>query len=171
MGYESLIGMLKGAAQVFHFDGTRWTLAATPSGPTARFNAVTAVASDDVWAVGENDQKTLVAHFNGKQWHVVNSPNSTDLNNDLFGITAVSPTSVWAVGQHFQGFGTGKTLVLHFDGATWSVNPAPSQSGSDITTLFAASSLSSGHVWLAGTFTSLQLPPLRPFVLFTTQGH
>ena len=43
--------------------------------------------------------------------------------------------------------------------------------GSDITNLSSASSLSSGHVWLAGTFTSLHLPPFRPFVLFTDQGR
>jgi hypothetical protein len=73
------------------------------------------------------------------------------------------------VGQHFQSVG-GKTLVLHFDGSVWNVNSAPSQTGSDGTILFAASSLASGHVWLAGTFVSLHLPPLRPFVLFTKNG-
>jgi hypothetical protein len=171
VGYEILNGALNGAAQVFHFDGKTWTLAATPSGPTARFNAVTAVATDNVWAVGENNQSTLVAHFDGKQWQVINSPNTSDINDALYGITAVSPTSVWAVGQHFQSFGSGKTLVLHFDGSTWNINPAPSQKGSDGTVLFGASSLSSGHVWLAGNFNSLKLPPLRPFVLFTRQGR
>jgi len=171
VGYESLNGALNGAAQIFHFDGTRWTLAASPSGPTARFNAVTAIASDNVWAVGVNNQQTLIAHFDGKQWQTVASPNTKDINNILSGISAVSPTSVWAVGQHFQGFGTGKVLVLHFDGSHWSINPAPSQPGSDITVLSSASSLPSGQVWLAGNFSSLQLPPLRPFILFTDQGR
>jgi hypothetical protein len=169
VGYESLNGALKGAAQAFHFDGTQWTLAATPSGPTARFNAVTSLASDNVWAVGENNQQTLIAHFDGRRWQAVKSPNANDLNNVLYGVSAVSPTSVWAVGQHFQSVG-GKTLVLHFDGSVWNVNSAPSQTGSDGTILFAASSLASGHVWLAGTFVSLHLPPLRPFVLFTKNG-
>jgi hypothetical protein len=169
VGYESLNGALNGSAQIFHFDGVHWTLAASPSGPTARFDAVTAIASNKVWAVGQNNQKTLISHFDGTQWLVVDSPNTKDLNNVLYGVTAVSSSSVWAVGQHFQG--TAKTLVLHFDGSRWGLNAAPSQPGSDSTVLFSASSLPSGHVWLGGTFVSLKLPPLRPFVLFSKLGQ
>ena len=172
VGFQSLNGALNGAAQIFHFDGTQWALAASPAGPTARFDAVTSIASNDVWAVGQNNQHTLISHFDGTRWRVVDSPNTNDLNNLLYGVTAVSSSSVWAVGQHFQGFGgRGKTLVLHFDGSTWALNAAPSQKGSDSTVLFSASSLPSGHVWLGGTFTILELPPLRPFVLFSKLGQ
>lgn len=172
VGFVSLNGALNGAAQTFHFDGTHWALAATPAGSTARFDAVTAVASNDIWAVGQNNQKTLTAHFDGEQWREVNSPNTKDINNMLLGVTAVSAQSIWAVGQHFQGFGDGKTLVLHFDGSRWSINPAPSEGKDALSTLlFGASGLASGHVWLGGTFVAKHLPPLRPFVLFTVQGQ
>jgi len=170
VGYESLNGALNGAAQIFHFDGTQWSLAASPSGPTARFDGITVVASNDIWAVGQNNQQTLTAHFDGARWAVVKSPNTKDLTSVLYGVSSVSSTSVWAVGRHSPAFGLSKTLVLHFNGTAWSINPAPSQAGSDSTVLFSGSALPSGEVWLGGTFTSLQLPPLRPFVLVTKQG-
>jgi hypothetical protein len=158
VGFISINGALNGAAQAFHFDGTQWTQVAAPSGQAARFDAVTSLAGDNVWAAGQNNQKTLIEHFDGKQWRMVKSPNTKDLSNPLYGITAVSAKSIWAVGQHFQGQ-KGKTLVLHFDGSKWSINPSPSEGrGSDGTILFGASSLSSGHVWLGGTF----LPNIFP---------
>jgi len=170
VGYISINGALNGSAQTFHFDGTQWTQVAAPNGQAARFNAVTALDSDNVWAVGENNQKTLIEHFDGKQWSLVKSPNTKDFENRLFGITAVSSNSIWAVGDHFQAFG--KTLVLHFDGSKWSINPAPSEGKpSHGTILFGASALPSGHVWLAGDFLAKHVPPLRPFVLFSTQGQ
>jgi len=170
VGFISENGALNGVAQAFHFDGTQWTLASAPGGQAARFNAVAAVASDDVWAVGENNQKTLIEHFDGKQWQLVKSPNTKDLNNLLFGVTAVSGHSVWAVGQHYND--EGSSLVLHFDGSRWSISPAPSEGdGSHGTLLFGATGLPSGHVWLGGTFLAKHIPPLRPFVLFTRKGQ
>jgi hypothetical protein len=171
VGFISIGGGLNGAAQTFHFDGAQWTQVPAPGGQAARFDAVTALASNNVWAVGQNNQKTLIEHFDGKRWRMVKSPNTRDLSNPLYGITAVSPKSIWAVGQHYQGDG-GKTLVLHFDGSKWSINSSPSQGkGSDGTILFGATSLPSGHVWLGGDFISRRSPPLRPFVLFTGRGR
>jgi len=171
VGYLSLNGALNGAAQAFHFDGTQWSQVTAPSGQMARFNAVTAIASNDVWAVGatQTNQRTFIEHFDGAQWRVVASPNTSDPTNILLGVGAVSSKSVWAVGQHFKA--QGSPLVEHFDGTRWSIVPAPGESNSFGTTLFGASGLASGHLWLGGDFIATHVPPLRPFVLFTTQGQ
>ena len=170
VGFISINGALNGAPQAFHFDGSQWTPAFVPGAEAARFNAVTAVATNEVWAVGESNDKTLIEHFDGQQWKLVKSPNTQDFENRLFGVAAVSGKSVWAVGDHFMG--DGHSLVLHFDGLRWQIVASPSEGhDSHGTILFGASALTSGHLWLGGTFLAKHLPPLRPFVLYTDKGR
>ena len=68
-----------------HYNGTSWTVTILPqpavSGPSSPIlHGVTAVASNNVWAVGENEEvpglglTTLLAHWNGSAWSIVPSP-------------------------------------------------------------------------------------------------
>src|SRR5258707_68301 len=64
-----------------HWDGAHWSVVHSPNiGTSANgLSAVTAFSSSDIWAVGEDSNgkvgaRTLIEHWNGKQWSVVQSP-------------------------------------------------------------------------------------------------
>ena len=60
-----------------HWDGTGWSQAVTPNigrGVLANsLYAVSAVASNDVWAVGIG-QQAMTLHWNGRRWRIVPNP-------------------------------------------------------------------------------------------------
>jgi hypothetical protein len=157
-----------GQGEAFHFDGKHWSMVQTPTVAASTLRAVTAVASDDVWAVGDRNDlhNTLVEHFDGKRWSVVPSPTPEPVINDLemWGVAAISGKDVWASG--FRDINT-PPVILHWDGLKWSLNPAPSGPGS--TTTFGVAALAPGQVWVSGSF----FTPLKfePFVLFTNKGQ
>lgn len=153
-----------------HYDGTSWTQASTPNVGTGanQLNAVLALGPNDVWAVGfstptppptEDATLTLIEHFDGTSWSVVPSPNvgpnSQFQSNRLFGLTANSASDIWAFGSYFESDGSGhqKTLLLHWDGVSWTIAPSPNPTTggflSDL--LFAGVTPSPGNVWIVGT--------------------
>jgi hypothetical protein len=178
-----------------HFDGTSWTPVATPdvgSGPNS-LHGVVALAPNDVWAVGystasqkpppgEYDvpSKTLIEHYDGTSWSVVSSPNvgpnSQYQSNRLLGITSVSSTDIWAFGSYFAASGSENqmTLLLHWDGTSWSLEPCPSPEPgnfeSDI--LFSGVVTAPGNVWIVGSLDPAAegKPVTATFVLHTTGG-
>jgi hypothetical protein len=101
-----------------HWDGTTWRVAPSPNVGGGQIRGLAAIASNDVWAVGELDSKgTLVEHWNGSSWKRVPAPHAND-NGSLYGISARSANGVWAAGWAPTGGEIG-TLVLHWDGAAW----------------------------------------------------
>jgi len=126
---------------VFRYDGTVWQqVKSANSGVADQLNAVTAIAPNDVWAVGSyfkaehTPSLTLIEHFDGSAWTVVPSPNvgpaSNNQSNRLFGITALSTSDIYAFGSYFAANGSGHqmTLVEHWDGSAWSIIPSPNPS-------------------------------------------
>jgi hypothetical protein len=52
-----------------HWDGASWSPGSTPpAGLSTHFYGVSALSSDDVWAVGEDQPDTLIAHWDGTGW-------------------------------------------------------------------------------------------------------
>ncbi len=134
-----------------HWDGTSWSVVASPN-PSVSMNvlqAVTAIATNDVWAVGwfdnaQNIPRTLTLHWNGTNWSVVTSANSGTGSNFLFGVTAVSSSDVWAVGE----FNNTSTLTEHWNGRKWSVVTSANPTGSN--TLNAVQAFSATDIWAVG---------------------
>jgi hypothetical protein len=129
-----------------HFNGTSWSVVPTPtlssSGetlPIAQFQGVAAVASNDVWAVGDGPNGALIEHWNGRAWSVVTSPK---VPGELVAVAALSANNVVAVGTN----GSGGSLVEHWNGTAWSVVPdtGPLQGRSE---LIAISADSPTDVW------------------------
>jgi hypothetical protein len=94
-----------------HWDGHTWSIVPHPD-PGAGFNvlpSVTALAANDVWAVGYYSNGkvpilTLIEHWDGTSWSVVNSPNPSPVTDYLTAITRVPHTSqLWAVGFYAVG--------------------------------------------------------------------
>jgi hypothetical protein len=101
---------------------------------------------------------TLIEHFDGTSWTVVPSPNvgphSVSQNNTLLGITAVSATDIYAFGRVMAADGSGhqRTLVLHWNGTSWTIIPSPSPNKGNFRSdlLFAGVAPAPGSVWLFG---------------------
>jgi len=152
-----------------HFNGTAWQAAPLLAAPgIPDFEAVSAVSSNDVWAVGSDlnaIDSTLAAHWNGHTWQVVTTPclNGTKIvlqenacqqsNNQLTGVTAVATNNVWASGYELENSNLRVPYVLHWDGKTWSLiktpNPGTGHGGVG-SQLFAITALSASDVWVVG---------------------
>jgi len=153
-----------------HWDGTNWRTVPTPNvgEGTNKLNAVLALAPNDVWAVGfstpvapprQAATLTLIEHFDGSSWAVVPSPNvgpnSANQSNRLLGLTANSADDIWAFGSYFAADGSGHqmTLLLHWDGTSWTVasSPSPTKGGFPSDQLWAGVVPSPGDVWILGS--------------------
>lgn len=178
-----------------HYDGTRWQVIPTPSvgsGPNYLWG-VTALATNDVWAVGYSTAsnkpppgqynvptKTLIIHYDGTGWTVVPSPNmgphSQYQNNQLRGITAVSPNDIWGFGSYFAADGSGQqsTLLLHWDGNSWTLRPSPSPKPGNFRSdgLNGGVVTGPGNVWIVGSMdpATTGRPVTATFVLHTSGG-
>jgi hypothetical protein len=111
-----------------HWDGLTWSKVPTPHAVPSNFSqltSVSAVSSDDLWAVGfywnsAGASRTLILHWNGKQWLRVPSPNVSWRDDALNGVDALSPTQAWAVGWHYV-HGRTHALTMRWDGTTWAI--------------------------------------------------
>jgi len=122
----------------------------------AGLNAITALSSSNIWAVGSwangdtGIEGPLVMHFNGTRWTQVATPvpaNSTR-NADLRAIAVASPSSIWAAGMYAtEGPFPGQTpYVLHFNGKAWTQVHAPAMAA---VRLWSAADVGS-NAWFAG---------------------
>ncbi|GAA2084767.1 hypothetical protein [Actinomadura alba] len=118
-------GRIGESVGTWHFDGRRWTRVETPAWG---LQEASAVASDDVWAVGfgpEHPWGDLLARWDGRTWSEVTVPGLPREDDHYVGFNGIHATSsrdVWIVGHETRVDGesyTSSPLVLRFDGATW----------------------------------------------------
>jgi len=136
-----------------HWDGTRWTVIATPNTTPkdSWVNAVSPVAADDVWAVGQTTStRTLALHWGGRRWRVVPTPNR-DRASVLQSVSALASDDVWAVGFWDKPLDL-HVLVERWDGRSWSIVPAPDPGRA--AQLNAVLSLGPSDSWAAGKWWS-----------------
>ncbi len=104
------VGYQRNRPAILHYDGGAW--ARSTSEVAGDVSAVTVLAPDDVWAVGERTQ-----HFDGGGW---TDTGPTRASGTLAGVAAVGPEDVWAVGSRLAGEPPLlKPLVQRWDGARW----------------------------------------------------
>jgi len=120
-----------------HWNGQNWKVVMTPVLPfdNNALNGVQAWAPDNVYAVGyqtasNGATQTLVEHWDGTNWTIVDSPNKNNTGNILFATSGSSPSDMWAVGAATAPNVPIKTLILHFDGVTWKLVKSPNPIGS-----------------------------------------
>ncbi|MBF6596535.1 MAG: hypothetical protein IVW51_19090, partial [Thermaceae bacterium] len=142
---------------ILHWDGSSWFVVPAPGVTEYRntLHGVVAVSANDIWAVGNYDTgtatETLIEHWNGSSWAVIPSPNVGIAFNALSKVTALSPNDIWAVGSYYNSGGPLQTLILHWNGSSWSVvpslNPTPGEASlQDIT------ADPSGALWAVGDY-------------------
>jgi hypothetical protein len=131
-----------------HFNGTSWSVVPTPA-LNASLAGVAGAAGNDVWAVGDQAQRssvnTLIEHWDGTSWSVTPSPKLPQ-GSQLTGVTAPATDNAWAVGFNS---GSSTALVEHWDGTSWSIISSPAFTGASIDR-GAVSADSAADVWAMG---------------------
>jgi hypothetical protein len=134
-----------------HWDGTNWNV--VPEAPGTPNNGgeiygISAVATDDVWAVGYQGGQQfgqfdpLTEHWDGTSWQVVPAVLPPPGANEFFGVYAAASTDVWAVGGAISA---NVAFMEHWDGTKWIL--AQTISGAS---LHGVSGTSPTDVWAVG---------------------
>jgi hypothetical protein len=94
------------------------------------------------------------------RWSRVRCPNPSTIWNGLYGVSAVSASDAWVVGTLDDTVDLFDeqvyTIVLHWDGTTWSKVPSPSPSSSSYHTfLNDVSANSPTDAWAVGYYSDL----------------
>jgi hypothetical protein len=156
-----------------HWDGRAWSVVSTPAlpGTQGSLDAVGAVSTNDVWAVGsfghEGRYRSLIEHWDGHAWSVASIPNESERYATLSSISAASADDVWAVGYD-SGAPYFTNIVLHWDGSSWrSVDVPPLRPpGSKAAGLFPLAksvvALGPSDVWIAATAEGILINPEHP---------
>jgi hypothetical protein len=133
----------EGRSVAWHWDGSAWRSTPLPTvSDQLNLTSVAAVDDGEAWAVGwqmrpidrlNYDTHAVIEHWDGAGWRMVPAPYAGQ--SSLLSVTASGPRDVWAVGQIFhdsketaKDVEHGKfpahhdrLLLLHWDGASWSV--------------------------------------------------
>ncbi len=140
------------------WNGSRWKIVASPNAASMDnfLYGVAGVSANDIWAVGatgnagQGPLQTLIEHWDGTQWSIVSSPNSSLPINQLRGVTAISANNVWAVGSGSMLGGPTQTLIEHWDGTKWSVVASPNTT-QIANYLYSVTAIAANDVWAVGS--------------------
>ena len=137
-----------------HWNGTAWSLVPSPnpSAPSAQLLDIMVSAPGDIWAVGNYTNntpalQTLVEHWNGTTWTIVNSPNP-GVGANFTSVAGDAADNVWAVGYYFDA-NQSNTLVEHWDGTTWMIANSP-DAGPYPSNLSGVAVVAPDDVWAVG---------------------
>ena len=138
-----------------HWDGAGWSVVnAVDAGSSGnQFYAVKALASDNVYAVGQQagagfPNQALVENWNGKTWSVVSSPADASASVLPLGAAATSST-LTLVGEQETDTAPYTTYVAAGTPDAESIQTTPN-AGSGENDLFAATTAADGSTWTVG---------------------
>lgn len=110
-----------------HVVGADWEVVTcrSPIGQSTDVAGVSAVADDDVWAVGSTEPdgraRTFTTHWDGHAWAHVPSPDPRrHWRAGLSAVAMIATNDVWAVGDRIHG-AHAVPFIEHFDGTAWSI--------------------------------------------------
>jgi hypothetical protein len=137
-------GYRSGNPLILHWNGAGWQNVAAPAGVTGELLAASRDRTGGIWAVGDDHHgKAVIVRCGGAGCAQVPVPQAGAVNR-LRGVKAFGPSDAWAVGDRGAD-----TLVMHWNGAAWSVVPSPNPDPfSNILNAVAVSSR--GGVWAVG---------------------
>lgn len=147
------------AAQAFATQCGAWSIVPSPNigSYDNLLYGVTAISTNNAWTVGYYDNsstdlsQTLIEHWNGASWNIVNSPNIAGANDQLNAVVALSNKNAWAVGEYTIGTGWDQTLIEHWNGTSWSIVSSPGP-GSGTNDLEGITAISKNNVWAVGSY-------------------
>lgn len=112
-----------------HPVGGQWSVVSAPSpgvGPGTFVRAVSAIAADDVWMVGDYGKgassRLLTLHWDGSRWRDIAAPSpGGKYNTTGASVSAVASDDVWAVG-YWNNNVNDQPYIEHWDGTSWTVS-------------------------------------------------
>ena len=121
------------------------------SSPIGNLYAVTALTSNNLWAVGSSgpysSSATLIMHWDGQSSEYSGKPQiQAPAQNNLAAVSAVSANDIWAVGSYQNTTGGCHPLSVHWDGTQWTSVTAPGSAQ-----LQGISTRASNDVWAVGS--------------------
>ena len=169
VGYQNDNNLNDSRSLTMHWNGVAWKTIPSPNpGGTPAcnnqanvLNAVTAIATNDVWAVGfswnscTGDLIPMAIHWNGTAWKVVPTPLTPAMkalagNAAFNGIVSFASNNVVAVGYQPASNGAVLTLVERWDGTKWSIVTTPNGSPGG-QSFSAVSATSPNDIWAVGS--------------------
>jgi hypothetical protein len=132
-----------------------WQIIASPNGSRQvnELHSVSALAENDVWAVGTAPTSTntvLILHWNGTSWSSVPNPTNGIPLTNLAALAVISANDIWAVGSGVIG-DESATATLHWNGIAWSVILSPNVGPEVDNSLAGIAAVFSNDVWAVGT--------------------
>ncbi|WP_407285131.1 hypothetical protein [Streptomyces sp. BP-8] len=135
------------------WDGKGWHRQTLPDVGKGELNGVTALAPDDIWAVGAayaadetSPQTALLLHWDGTSWKRVDGGAPPTGHAWLGGITAFAADDIWAVGGSTTGSAE-RPYAVHWNGVKWSAAKTPDVPDGR---LRAVGRTGTGELWAVG---------------------
>lgn len=145
------------SALILHWNGRVWSRVTSPHpGTGSGLSGVGASSATNAWAVGSTVagtvDGTLALHWDGHTWRRVATPNPADQgrSSSLDSVAVPAAGTALAVGGYVAG-GQSKTLLLRWNGRTWSQLASPNPAASDqFMQFFAVGASSARDAWAVG---------------------
>jgi hypothetical protein len=145
IGYDTVGGGL-----IERYNGTSWVKVTPPASVALR--GIDVVSPTNVWIVGYSGSQATVAQWNNGSWTTRYTLPAVGRHLSVFEGVAVDPAGqVWAVGWDRDYNAPGKpvsSLVVHFDGTTWTRDVTPNPD--DRNTLMDVVALGNGDIFTVG---------------------
>jgi hypothetical protein len=150
-----------GGGGFMRWDGTRWRYLPSPprTGMGTNLTGLAVISARDIWVVGTKGvtrARALAEHWDGSKWTIVPTPyaiNGWTRRTILTAVAGSASSNVWAVGWYQSGPDGSdySTLVEHWDGTRWQVQPSPDglRAGTE-SQLYAVAALSRTSAWAVG---------------------
>ncbi len=162
------VGRTDGSVIIEQWNGTTWSVAATPkfpgqglpelksvSCPTAKHCVAVGIYSDN-----QANTKALVVAGYGSKWSQLKGAGASSLQSWLSGVACPTTTTCLAVGSIARDFSSSLTFAERSSGNTWSRTPTPSPDtrGNAANTLTAVACPSVKHCFAVGEATTGKNP-------------
>jgi len=144
-----------------HYDGSAWSVQATPALVQASLTSVTEISPTDVWAVGSRagvdtaHPQGLVLHYDGTAWAEITVPAPAVPAGGSWQLSDVTSSGgqIWAVGTTSSAdSATQHSFVLHGDGTSWSATALPLLGAAyTYQSLYGIAAASPTDVWVTGS--------------------
>ena len=108
-------------AVIEHWDGTAWSIVASPAGLIS-VDRISAASATDIWASGQAPLQTIggvpvpvarTLHWNGTAWSVLPGPTGSDPGTTVTGLSALPSGEAWAAGATFSATAVTAFIAHH----------------------------------------------------------
>ena len=108
-------------AVIEHWNGTAWSIVASPAGLIS-VDRISAASATDIWASGQAPQQTIAGipvpvartlHWNGTAWSAMLGPTGSDPGTAMTGLSALPSGEAWAAGATFSATAAAAFIAHH----------------------------------------------------------